>query len=182
MLRSASAERGKIEEYRLSTKTKSSSVVNCIFEGTMIAVMDSRPSPTKTRSGSFAWVSKTQVLSVAASPAMVSGTSVMESKSLGDSVAAFWLTMTAAPEGAQGQVTFQLLLMEEASFPAVGPVPSSLEGTALPPPHPARSPTIMAHASVIPSIRFFISFSCKIHASGCRALHSAGVCTISWTF
>ena len=79
MFSSASAERTKMEEYRFSTKTKSSSV-NCIFEGSMVEVMDSRPSPTKTSSGSLASVSRTHVLTVAASPAMASATREMESE------------------------------------------------------------------------------------------------------
>ena len=82
--------------------------------------MDSRPSPAKTSSVSLALVSMIQVLTVAASPLMASATRVMSLEYSVDLAAAFWLTIAATPEGAQGQVTFQvaLLLPQPASIAA----------------------------------------------------------------
>ncbi len=106
-----------------------------------------------------------------------------------DRAAAFWLTMAATPEGAQGQVTFQLLLIAEAPPPPVELASPPLDAELPPPllvapfPQPARSPIVMAHARDMLRKRFFIfslSFFIKFMLSACKALLSSSVCTISW--
>ena len=120
----------------------------------MMEVMDSRPSPTNTSSVSLASVSMTQVLTVAASPAMASATRVMLGEYSVDLAAAFWLTMAATPEGAQGQVTFQL------AFLAVPPpLPLPLPPLLLLLPQPARRPRAMARTRDKLSSRFFMIHS-----------------------
>ena len=74
-------------------------------------VMENRPSPANTSLGSLALVPATQVFTVAASPFTASATRMIFSEYVLESAAAFWLTIAATPEGAQGHVTVHVVVL-----------------------------------------------------------------------